>query len=129
MWTSSGLQGVGCWFSSLRRMGDRDRDTPMLWQRGVREGVMEHLERALTLAYRKLERLTGLRVSDRHRHLAVGLTPQQPDLDPVARAPVEFACDVGAWPGHLAFLPRRVIAMTYDERARAHGTAVVRRPA
>jgi len=64
--------------------------------------VVEHLERALTLAYRKLERLTGLRVDDHHRHLAVGLTPQEPDLDPVARAPVELACEMGAWPGHFA---------------------------
>ncbi len=91
-------------------MGGRDRDTPMLWPRRVRVGVMEHLERALALAYRKLERLTGLGVGDRHRHVAVVLTPQQPDLDPVARAPVELACDVGAWLGHLAVLPGRVIA-------------------
>ena len=69
----------------------------MLCPRRVRVGVMEHLERALALAYRKLERLTGLGVGDRHRHVAVVLTPQQPDLDPVARAPVELACDVGAW--------------------------------
>jgi len=71
---------------------------------------MEHLERALALAYRKLERLTGLRVGDRHRHVAVVLTSQQPDLDPVVCARVELACDVGAWLGHLAVLPGRVIA-------------------
>jgi hypothetical protein len=57
---------------------------------------MEHLERALALAYRKLERFTGLGVPDRHRHLAVVLTPQHPDLDPVADAAVELACDLGA---------------------------------
>jgi hypothetical protein len=50
---------------------------------------MEHVERVLALAYRKLERLT---------------------LDPVARAAVELACDLGAWLGHLAVLPGRVIA-------------------
>jgi hypothetical protein len=52
---------------------------------------MEHL----ALAYRKLERFTGLGVRDRHRHPAVVLTPQQPDLDPVADAAVELACDLG----------------------------------
>jgi hypothetical protein len=71
---------------------------------------MEHLERALALAYRELERLTGLGVGDRDRHAAVALTPQQPDLDPVARAAVELACDLGGWLGHLAVLPSRVIA-------------------
>ena len=67
-------------------MGGRGRDTPLLWPRRVRVGVMEYVERALALAYRKLERLTGLGVGDRHRHVAVVLRPQQPDLDPVARA-------------------------------------------
>src|SRR5215213_3808020 len=105
MWTSSDLQRsgragpkVGCWCGvaslpplgllSLRRMGGCDRDTPK-WPRRVCVGVMEHLERVLALAYRKLERLTGLRVGDRHGHVAVVRTPQQPDLDPVARAAVE----------------------------------------
>ena len=75
-------------------MGGRDRDTPK-WPRRVCVGVMEHVERVLALAYRKLERLTGLRVGDRHGHVAVVLTPQQPDLDRVARAAVELACDLG----------------------------------
>jgi hypothetical protein len=60
----------------------------------------EHLERVLALAYRNLERLTALGVGDRHRHVAVVLTPHQPDLDPVARAAVELACDLGAWLSH-----------------------------
>jgi hypothetical protein len=71
---------------------------------------MENLQRALALRNGKLERLTGLGVGDRHRHVAVFPTPQQPDLDPVACAPVELACGVGAWLGHLAVLPGRVIA-------------------
>ncbi len=37
----------------------------MLCPRRVRVGVTEHLERALALAHRKLERLIGLRVGDR----------------------------------------------------------------
>jgi hypothetical protein len=91
-------------------MGDRDGDTPMLWPCGVGVGVVEHLERTLALAYRNLERLTGLCIGDRHRHVAVVLTPQQPDVDPVARAPIELACDLGAWLSQLAVLPGRVIA-------------------
>ena len=82
----------------------------MLWLGRVRVGVMEHLERALAFAYRKLERLAGLGVGDRDCDVAVVLTPQQPDLDPVASAAVELACDVGAWLGHLAVLPGRSIA-------------------
>jgi len=77
-------------------MGRCDRDTPLLWPRRIRVGVTEHLERALALGYRKLECLTGLGVVDRHGHVAVVLTPQQPDLDPVPATPVELACDVGA---------------------------------
>jgi hypothetical protein len=65
---------------------------------------MGHLERVLALAHRKLERVAGLPVDDRHRPAAIVLTPQQPDLDPVARAPVELACDLGAWLGHFAVL-------------------------
>jgi hypothetical protein len=91
-------------------MGGRDGDTPTLWLRRVRERVVEHVERALALAYEKLEHFTVLRVVDRHRHVAVVPTPQQLDFDPVARAAVEFACDLGAWLGHLAVLPGRVIA-------------------
>jgi len=44
--------------------------------RRVRVGVMEHLECTLALAYRKLERLTGRGVGDRHRPVAVVLTPR-----------------------------------------------------
>jgi hypothetical protein len=82
----------------------------MLWPCRVRVGVMEDVERTLALAYRKLERDTALGVADRHRDAAVVLTPEQPDLDPVARAPVELAWDVGEWLGHVAVLPGRVIA-------------------
>jgi hypothetical protein len=60
----------------------------MPWPRRVCVGVMDHVERVLALAYRNLERLTGLGVGDRYGHVAVVLTPQQPDLDPVARAAV-----------------------------------------
>jgi hypothetical protein len=67
----------------------------MPWPRRVCVGVMENVERVLALAYRKLERLTALGVGDRHGHVAVVLRPQQPDLDPVARAAVELACDLG----------------------------------
>jgi len=53
--------------------------------------VAEHLKRALALVYRDLERLSGLRVGDRHRHLVVVSAPQQPDADPVACTRIEFA--------------------------------------
>ena len=66
----------------------------MLWLGRVRVRVMERLERALAFAYQKFERLAGLGVGDRDRDVAVVLTPQQPDLDPVATAAVELACDV-----------------------------------
>jgi hypothetical protein len=83
----------------------------MLWPRRVRVGVLEHLERALALAHRKLERLTGLGVVDRHGYPGVVGVPKQTDLDPVARAAVELACDLCAWLCHLAVIPGRVIAM------------------
>jgi hypothetical protein len=62
---------------------------------------MEHVE--ARLAYRKLERLSGLGIGDRHRHTVLARVPQQADIDPVAGAD--------------------------DERAGAEGTATLRRPA
>jgi hypothetical protein len=88
-------------------MGGRDRDTPLLWQRRLRVGVMEHLERALALAYRELECLTGLGVGDRHRHVAVVLTPQQPDVDP---SPVRRSSSRVIWVrGRVISLSSRVV--------------------
>jgi len=81
----------------------------ILWPCRIGVRVMEHLERTLALAYRKLECLTRLRVGDRYRHVAVVPTPQKPHVDPVACAPVEFACDVGV-AASCRLLPGRVIA-------------------
>jgi hypothetical protein len=71
---------------------------------------MEHVECALAFADRKLERLSGLGVDDRDRHAVLARVPHQAEVDPVAGAAVELACDLGAWLGDLAALPGRAIA-------------------
>jgi hypothetical protein len=95
---------------------------------GVSERVVEDLERALALANRQFEDFAGLSVVDCYRNLAVVRVPEQPDVDTVARAPVELECGCGClgvelirvsralkldvWVDHAAFLVEWVVALS-----------------
>src|SRR5918999_6577158 len=56
---------------------------------GVR--VMEDVERSLAGTNLDPEALAGLLVGDSHEDLIVALAPQQPDVEPIVAAMVEFA--------------------------------------
>src|ERR671931_2188664 len=66
----------------------------------VRVGVVEDLERVLALADLDGEGLAGLRVADRDVDAAIDLAPEEAHVDPIARAAVELAHQLGRSGGH-----------------------------
>src|SRR5262245_14584684 len=62
---------------------------------GVRVRVVEDLERVLALADVDGEGLAGLRVADGDVDAAVDLAPEEAHVDPIARAAVELAHQLG----------------------------------
>jgi hypothetical protein len=52
--------------------------------------MVKHVARALSLADRQLERLVGLRVVNRDRHVTIGGVPEEADMNAVADPAVEL---------------------------------------
>jgi hypothetical protein len=101
----------------------------------------KHVARALAVHDPQLERLVGLRVVNRNRHVTVGRMPEETNVDPVTDAAVELARGVrrralnhirmgraaifDVWIHHLRLLS----LMPYRSAYKTNGVRLFRLPA